>query len=121
VGTDALSSQVVVATGTKPVFRLRHEPEDMGGKLAGRGDWAVQARQVFANLGRALAAAGALTRHVAKITIYVVNCALRSHHPPRPRLPDQGLDTISCHRSRLTTPGQPPAAQSPNSHTSQLQ
>lgn len=34
---------------------------------------AVQARQVFANLGRALAAAGALPRHVARITIYVVN------------------------------------------------
>ena len=34
---------------------------------------AIQARQVFANLGRALAAAGARPEQVAKITIYVVN------------------------------------------------
>jgi enamine deaminase RidA (YjgF/YER057c/UK114 family) len=32
---------------------------------------AAPARQVFANLGRTLAAAGAGPRHVAKITIYV--------------------------------------------------
>jgi enamine deaminase RidA (YjgF/YER057c/UK114 family) len=32
---------------------------------------AAPARHVFANLGRALAAAGAGPRHVAKITIYV--------------------------------------------------
>nr|WP_287049278.1 RidA family protein [Mesorhizobium sp.] len=37
------------------------------------GDLAVQARQVFANLGRALAAAGAFPEQVAKITIYVVD------------------------------------------------
>ncbi len=36
------------------------------------GDLAAQARQVFANLGRALAAAGARPDQVAKITIYVV-------------------------------------------------
>ena len=57
------------------------EPEDIDGKLVGRGDFAVQARQVFANLGRALAAAGALPKHVAKITIYVVDYQ-RDHHLP---------------------------------------
>lgn len=46
--------------------------EDIDGKLVGPGDLAVQARQVFANLGRALAAAGASPEQVAKITIYVV-------------------------------------------------
>lgn len=45
----------------------------MDGKLVGRGDLATQARQVFANLGRALAAAGAAPAQVARITIYVVN------------------------------------------------
>jgi len=66
-------SQVVVATGTRLVFISGQEPEDVHGNLVGRGDLAIQARQVFTNLGRALAAAGARPEQVAKITIYVVN------------------------------------------------
>ena len=66
-------TQVVVATGSKLVFISGQEPEDLHGKLVGRGDLAVQARQVFANLGRALAAAGAAPAQVTRITIYVVN------------------------------------------------
>ena len=66
-------SQVVVATGTRLVFISGQEPEDVHGNLVGRGDLAIQARQVFTNLGRALVAAGARPEQVAKITIYVVN------------------------------------------------
>lgn len=66
-------SQVVIARGTKLIFVAGQEPEDVNGKLVGKGDLAAQANQVFANLGRALAAAGAQPNHVAKITIYVVN------------------------------------------------
>jgi enamine deaminase RidA (YjgF/YER057c/UK114 family) len=66
-------SQVVVATGSKLVFISGQEPEDMNGKLVGHDDLATQARQVFGNLGRALAAAGARPTQVTKITIYVVN------------------------------------------------
>lgn len=66
-------SQVVVGTGSKLVFISGQEPEDLDGKLVGRGDLAAQARQVFANLGRALAAAGAAPAQVARITIYVVD------------------------------------------------
>jgi len=66
-------TQVVVATGSKLVFISGQEPEDLHGKLVGRGDLAIQARQVFANLGRALAAAGAAPTQVARITIYVVD------------------------------------------------
>ncbi|MGO4781421.1 RidA family protein, partial [Lysobacter sp. 2RAB21] len=66
-------TQVVVATGSKLVFVSGQEPEDIDGNLVGPGDLAVQARQVYANLGRALAAAGAGPEHVARITIYVVN------------------------------------------------
>jgi enamine deaminase RidA (YjgF/YER057c/UK114 family) len=62
------------------VFIAGQEPEDAHGNLVGPGDLAAQARQVFANLGRALDAAGAGPGHVAKITIYVV------HHRPE-RLP----------------------------------
>ena len=69
----ATYTQVVVATGSKLVFIAGQEPEDIQGKLVGRGDLAAQARQVFANLGRALAAAGARPDQVARITIYVVD------------------------------------------------
>jgi enamine deaminase RidA (YjgF/YER057c/UK114 family) len=72
-------TQVVVAKGTKLIFVAGQEPEDIHGKLVGRDDFAVQVSQVFANLGRALAAAGALPEHVAKITIYVYE---RDYHYP---------------------------------------
>ena len=79
--TPTTYTQVVVARGTKLIFVSGQEPEDIQGKLVGRGDFAAQARQVFANLGRALAAAGALPRQVAKITIYVVGYR-RDYHLP---------------------------------------
>lgn len=74
--TPSTYTHVVVATGGKTVFIAGQEPEDALGNLASPGDLAAQSRQVFANLGRALAAAGAQTGQVAKITIYVV------HHRP---------------------------------------
>ena len=69
-------THVVVATGGKTVFIAGQEPEDAQGNLVGPGDLGAQARQVFTNLGHALAAAGARPSQVAKITIYVV------HHRP---------------------------------------
>jgi enamine deaminase RidA (YjgF/YER057c/UK114 family) len=71
--TPATYTQVVVATASKLVFVSGQEPEDIRGKLVGPGDLAAQARQVFANLGRALAAADVRPDQVCKITIYVVN------------------------------------------------
>jgi enamine deaminase RidA (YjgF/YER057c/UK114 family) len=79
--TPQTYTQVVVAKGTKLIFVSGQEPEDIHGKLVGRGDLAVQARQVFDNLGRALAGAGALPSHVARITIYVVNYERDVHLP----------------------------------------
>jgi enamine deaminase RidA (YjgF/YER057c/UK114 family) len=70
--TPPTYSHVVIATGTKLVFVAGQEPEDEAGNLVGEGNLAAQARQVFANVGRALAAAGARPDQVAKITIYVV-------------------------------------------------
>jgi enamine deaminase RidA (YjgF/YER057c/UK114 family) len=78
--TPSTYTHVVVATGTTMVFIAGQEPEDAHGDLVGPGDLAAQARQVFANLGLALDAAGAVPGQVAKITIYVV------HHRPE-RLP----------------------------------
>jgi len=74
--TPSTYTHVVVATGTRMVFIAGQEPEDVHGNLVGPGDLAAQARQVYANLGRALAAAGAHPNQVTKITIYVV------HHRP---------------------------------------
>jgi enamine deaminase RidA (YjgF/YER057c/UK114 family) len=76
----ATYTHVVVAAGSKTVFIAGQEPEDAQGNLVGPGDLAAQARQVFTNLGLALAAAGAHPSRVAKITIYVVH--YRREHLP---------------------------------------
>jgi enamine deaminase RidA (YjgF/YER057c/UK114 family) len=44
-------THVIVATGSRLVFVAGQEPEDEQANLVGPGDLAVQARQVFANLG----------------------------------------------------------------------
>jgi enamine deaminase RidA (YjgF/YER057c/UK114 family) len=79
--TPTTYTQVVAATGGRLVFVAGQVADDAAGNLVGPGDLAAQARQVFANVGRSLAAAGAGPEQVAKITIYVV------HHRPE-FLPD---------------------------------
>ena len=66
-------SHVISATGSRLVFIAGQMSDDPDGNLVAPGDLAAQAAQVFANLGRALAAAGARPDQVAKITIYVVD------------------------------------------------
>jgi enamine deaminase RidA (YjgF/YER057c/UK114 family) len=48
---------------------------DERGELVGRDDAAAQARQVFLNLGRCLAEAGATFEDVVKLTYYVLDVA----------------------------------------------
>ena len=50
---------------------------DQDGQIVGRGDVTAQATQVFENLGKALAAAGADWSHLVKITVYVTDAGLR--------------------------------------------
>jgi enamine deaminase RidA (YjgF/YER057c/UK114 family) len=69
-------THVAVATGSRLVFVAGQAADDAEGNLVGAGDLAAQARQAFANLGRALEAAGARPQDVARITVYVV------HHRP---------------------------------------
>jgi enamine deaminase RidA (YjgF/YER057c/UK114 family) len=99
--TPPTYTHVIVATGSKMVFIAGQEPEDAQGNLVGPGDLASQARQVFANLGRALAAAGAHPRQVAKITIYVV------HHRPEylPVIEEARLGLFSDHKPADTVVG----------------
>jgi enamine deaminase RidA (YjgF/YER057c/UK114 family) len=78
--TPPTYTHVVIATGSKLVFVAGQEPEDEHGNVIGPGDLAVQARQVFSNVGRALSAAGARPEQVTKITIFVVD--YRREHLP---------------------------------------
>jgi enamine deaminase RidA (YjgF/YER057c/UK114 family) len=99
-------THVAVASGARLVFVAGQEPEDEQGNLVGAGDLAAQAHQVFANVGRALAAGGARLDQVAKITIYVVHyrreqlpvidearAALFGHHKPADTL--VGVEALS--------------------------
>ncbi len=79
--TPKIYTQVVVATGTRLVFISGQQPEDINGKLVGHGDFAAQAHLAFANLGRALRAAGARPDQVCKITIYIVDYKSDEHVP----------------------------------------
>jgi enamine deaminase RidA (YjgF/YER057c/UK114 family) len=65
-------THVVVATGGRLVFVAGQAANDVQGNLVAPGDLAAQARQAFANVGRALDAAGARPDQVARITIFVV-------------------------------------------------
>jgi enamine deaminase RidA (YjgF/YER057c/UK114 family) len=78
--TPPTYTHVVVARGSRLVFVAGQEPEDEHGNIIRPGDLVVQARQVFSNVGRALAAAGARPEQVTKITIFVVD--YRREHLP---------------------------------------
>jgi enamine deaminase RidA (YjgF/YER057c/UK114 family) len=66
-------THVVAAPAGRLVFVAGQVAEDLEGNLVGHGDLAAQAHLAFANVGRALAAAGARPDQVARITIYVVD------------------------------------------------
>lgn len=80
LATPETYTHVIVATGSRLVFVAGQVAEDGEGNLVGPGDLAAQARQAFANVGRALAGAGARPDQVAKITIFVVE--YRHEHLP---------------------------------------
>ena len=48
-------------------------PVDGAGRLVGGDDVVAQTRQVFANIGRVLAAAGVTFADIVKVTIYLTN------------------------------------------------
>lgn len=62
---------------------------DASGAVVGEGDAEAQARQVFANLGRCLAAAGATFADVVKLTYFVTDTA---HLPAVRRARDAVID-----------------------------
>ncbi|GAA3986141.1 MULTISPECIES: RidA family protein [Streptomyces] len=93
VAPSAQYSHVVLGTG-RFVAVSGQLALDEDGKLVGEGDPAVQARQVFENLRRCLAAAGATFDDVVKLTYFVTDMAhlpaireARAAHIPDDRLP----------------------------------
>jgi enamine deaminase RidA (YjgF/YER057c/UK114 family) len=67
-------SHVVTGRGRLVVVSGQVAQNDRG-ELVGPGDPAAQARQVFENLGRCLAAAGAGFDDVVKLTLFVLDVA----------------------------------------------
>lgn len=68
-------SQIVEVTGGRTVYISGQVPLDEENRLVGEGDFDAQARQVFANLERALAAAGLGFEHVVKFGAYLTDVA----------------------------------------------
>jgi enamine deaminase RidA (YjgF/YER057c/UK114 family) len=97
----AAYTQVIVATGRRLVFVAGQVAHDADGNLVGPGDVAAQARQVFANVGRALAAAGARPEDVVKLTTFVV------HHRPeyRPLISEARIAVFGDHKPTSTLVG----------------
>ncbi|MEU1319481.1 RidA family protein [Streptomyces tibetensis] len=93
VAAAAQYSHVVVGTG-RFVAIAGQLALDERRRLVGEGDPAAQARQVFENLRRCLAAAGATFDDVVKLTYFVTDMAhmpavraARAEHIPDDRLP----------------------------------
>lgn len=86
-----------VVTGPGRLVALAGQmPFDEHGELVGAGDPTAQARQVFTNMGRCLAAAGATFRDVVKLTYYLTDV---DHVPAVLAARDEVIDT-----------GRPPAS-----------
>ncbi len=94
-GVFPASQYTHVVTGTGRVVAVSGQLAlDQDGELVGEGDAGVQARQVFENLRRCLAAAGATFDDVVKLTYFVTDMAhmpairkARAEHVPDDRLP----------------------------------
>ncbi|CAL9385588.1 RidA family protein [Streptomyces sp. Tu 3180] len=94
-GVFPASQYTHVVTGAGRVVAVSGQlPLDEEGRLVGEGDPEAQARQVFENLRRCLAAAGAAFDDVVKLTFFVTDMAhmpairaARAAHIPDDRLP----------------------------------
>lgn len=64
-------SQIVEVRGSRIVFIAGQTALDRDGALVGKADFAMQAEQVFRNLGVALRAAGCTAANLVKLTVFV--------------------------------------------------
>jgi len=89
-------TQVVEVTGGRTVYVSGQVALDAENRLVGEGDFAVQARQCFENVRRALAASGLGFGHVVKLGLYVTDVA--------------HLATLRAVRDEFVDPARPPAS-----------
>jgi enamine deaminase RidA (YjgF/YER057c/UK114 family) len=89
-------SHVVTVPNGRLVWTSGQVATDASGEVVGPGDWQLQARLVFENVGRALEAAGAGWADVVKLTFYVVGVS--------------ELPTIRAVRDEFIDTGRPPTS-----------
>lgn len=90
-GVAPSSGYTHVVTGTGQLAAISGQmPFDASGELVGSGDPVAQARQVFQNMERCLAAVGATFAHVVKLTYFVTDIA---HVPQILAVRDEFIDT----------------------------
>ena len=82
-------SHVAEVRGGKLVFIAGQVAKDATGAIVGKGDYRVQADQVFRNVGLALESAGATFADLAKVTIYLLDA---SHLPEVREARDRYID-----------------------------
>jgi enamine deaminase RidA (YjgF/YER057c/UK114 family) len=83
-------SHAVAASGSRVVAIAGQVAMDADGQLVGPDDPSAQAERAFANLGLALAAAGATFSDVVKFSIFVTDI---SHLPAIRAVRDRHIDT----------------------------
>jgi enamine deaminase RidA (YjgF/YER057c/UK114 family) len=73
LGTTPGYSQVVEVRAGRIVFISGQTALDATGHVVGKSDFAVQAAQVFHNLGIALGACGCSAAHLVKLTVFLTD------------------------------------------------
>jgi enamine deaminase RidA (YjgF/YER057c/UK114 family) len=73
LGTPPGYSQVVEVNATRIIFIAGQTALDQDGNLIGKNDFAVQAEQVFRNLGFALQASGCTAANLVKLTVFLTD------------------------------------------------
>src|SRR4051812_17362376 len=81
LSTPAAYAQVVTVSNGRLVFIAGQTPIDETGAVVGVGDYEAQVEQVFANLDRALKAAGATWANIVKVVQYIPNWDPEKHRP----------------------------------------
>jgi enamine deaminase RidA (YjgF/YER057c/UK114 family) len=73
LGTPPGYSQIVEVSAGRVIFIAGQTALDRDGNVIGRGDFAAQADQVFANLTIALQASGCTPANLAKLTVFLTD------------------------------------------------
>jgi enamine deaminase RidA (YjgF/YER057c/UK114 family) len=73
LGTPPGYSQVVEVSANRIIFIAGQTALDQDGNLIGKNDFAVQAEQVFRNLGFALQASGCTAANLVKLTVFLTD------------------------------------------------